>query len=225
MKPNRMFLQKGSQGEAFDKVVKFCKPLGVAVEWAERAALDRRCDKGVHNGLVALFPEYQYAVLERVLEQAGPGLIVVLDQVEDPRNLGAVVRSAEVHGARAVVIPKDRAADMTPAAEKTSAGAASRVAVAQVTNLAQALEAIQKAGYWVYGLAAEAETFIDAEKYPERTCLVLGSEGQGLRDRTHKICDKLVSIRQLGEVGSLNVSVAAGIAMYEVIRQRQDRIL
>ena len=221
MRPKRILLQKGSQGDAYDKCWELGKELRVPFEQVDRKTLDQKTDKGLHQGMAALFPDFEYADLEDILEIAGPSLIIVLDHLEDPHNLGAIIRSAEVQGAVAVVIPKDRAAQITPAAEKVAAGAASRLPIARVGNIAHAIEQIKKASFWTYGLAGEADGELDKEEYPERTCLVMGQEGKGLHDRTRKICDKLVSIPQLGQVGSLNVSVAAGIAMYEVIRQRR----
>jgi 23S rRNA (guanosine2251-2'-O)-methyltransferase len=171
-----------------------------------------------HQGLGAEVAEYRYADSEELLQTHT--LIVALDRVQDPHNLGAVVRTAE--GVRAaVVIPRHRAAPVTPAVARSSAGATEHAVIAQVRNLTDFLAAAKKAGFWIYGAAADASTSYDAHNYRERTVFVLGSEGEGLGRRVRDTCDQLISLPLQGRVEALNVSVTAGILLYEAQRQRR----
>ena len=173
-----------------------------------------------HQGVVAEVDPYPYADASGLLER-GPGVVVALDQVQDPRNLGAVCRSAEVAGALGVVIPDRRSAHVTPAAAKASAGAVEHLDVARVRNLADWLAEAKDAGGWVYGADAAAERRYDAIDLSEGlTVLVLGGEGKGLRPRVASSCDALVAIPQAGRVDSLNVSAAAAVLLFEAARQR-----
>lgn len=150
-----------------------------------------------------------------------PALLLVLDGVQDPHNLGACLRSADAAGAHAVVVPKDRAVGLTGVARKSAAGAAEQIPFFQVTNLARALKGLQEAGIWLMGLADEAESGLFDTDMTGSVAIVMGAEGSGLRRLTRENCDHLVSIPMHGSVSSLNVSVATGICLYEVVRQRQ----
>jgi 23S rRNA (guanosine2251-2'-O)-methyltransferase len=181
--------------------------------------LERLCGSPDHQGVVAEVDPYPYADPAALLE-SDDALIVVLDQIQDPHNLGAVCRAAEVAGAAGVVIPERRAASVTPAACKASAGAVEHLPVARVRNVADWLGEAKDAGAWVYGAAAEAErTYTDVD-WSGRAVLVLGSEGSGLRSRVAGTCDELISIPLSGQVESLNASVAAAVILFEVRRQR-----
>lgn len=183
------------------------------------AELERLCGSPDHQGIVAEVEPYPYADAARLLE--GGELLVALDQVQDPRNLGAVCRSAEFAGAAGVVVPERRAAAVTAAVCKASAGAVEHLPVARVRNLADWLAAAKRRpGVWVYGADGEAPTpYTDAE-LTGSVILVLGSEGRGLRPRVAEQCDLLVSIPTLGRVDSLNVSAAAAVLLFEAVRQR-----
>jgi 23S rRNA (guanosine2251-2'-O)-methyltransferase len=191
---------------------------GVPLETVPRARIEELARGGAHQGVVARVGPYPYADLREILAVPDP-LIVALDGVTDPRNLGAVLRAAEGAGASGVVIPKDRAVGVTAAAVKASAGASEHVRVARETNLRRAIDGMKEAGVWVY--AAE----VGGAKYTEQdlsgsVALVLGSEDRGVRRLVREGCDGAVSIPMLGAVGSLNVSVAAAILLYEARRQR-----
>ncbi|HEV3476913.1 MAG TPA: 23S rRNA (guanosine(2251)-2'-O)-methyltransferase RlmB [Rubrobacteraceae bacterium] len=191
---------------------------GVPLETVPRARIEELARGGTHQGVVARVGSYPYADLGEILAVPDP-LIVALDGVTDPRNLGAVLRAAEGAGASGVVIPKDRAVGVTAAAVKASAGASEHVRVARETNLRRAIDRIKEAGVWVF--AAE----VGGAKYTEQdlsgsVALVLGSEDRGVRRLVREGCDGAVSIPMLGAVGSLNVSVAAAILLYEARRQR-----
>lgn len=198
---------------------------GLAVVDIGRFELDRLSANAPHQGLALVVPPYRYAhpddLLERAL-QADTGLLVALDGVTDPRNLGAVVRSAAAFGAQGVVVPERRAAGMTAAAWKTSAGAAARLPVARATNLTRALRSYAEAGLLVVGLAADADLSIDdLEAATDPLVLVVGSEGRGLSRLVGETCDLTVRIPMAGEVESLNAGVAAGVALAEIARRRR----
>ena len=192
---------------------------GIPVKRLPRDRVEELARGGVHQGVVARVGPYPYSGLEEILAAPDP-LVVVLDRVTDPRNLGAVLRAADGAGVSGVVVPKDRAAGVTPAAVKASAGASEHVPVARETNLRRALEKMKEAGIWVYGAeggAASAYTKLDLSG---SIAFVLGSEGRGLRRLVREGCDGAVSIPMLGAVSSLNVSAAAAVLLFEARRQR-----
>ena len=203
------------------------RKLNVAVELREPAELDAAAGGAVHQGVIAVAGAYSYAAIEDVIARAlaaapAPALVVALDGVTDPHNLGAVARSAWLFGATALVVPRDRAAEVTAAAVKASAGATEHLLIAQVTNLARALGDLKEAGVWIAALAAADDAIppwrLDASM---SLCLVLGAEGSGIRPLVARQADFRVAIPMATDaVGSFNVSVAAGIALYEIARQR-----
>jgi 23S rRNA (guanosine2251-2'-O)-methyltransferase len=181
--------------------------------------LERLCGSPDHQGVVAEVDPYPYADPEGLLD-AEDALVVALDQIQDPHNLGAIARAAEVAGAAGVVIPERRAASVTAAACKTSAGAVEHLPVARVRNLADWLAGAKQRGAWIYGASADAERAYTDVDWSGRAVLVLGSEGAGLRTRVAGTCDELISIPVAGSVGSLNASVAAAVILFEARRQR-----
>ena len=196
---------------------------GVSVERAERAALDRAAAGGLHQGVVAELaplPEYAVGDLVRGAAPEAP-LLVVLDGVEDPHNLGAVLRTADAAGCHGLVRQARHAAALDGAAMKASSGAAAHVRIATVVNIARALEALSDAGVWTIGLAGDAAGRYHEADLTLPTALVFGAEGYGLRRLVRERCERLVSIPMHGSVSSLNVSVAAGITLFEAVRQRQ----
>lgn len=198
---------------------------GVAVLEVTRQELDRLTGGAVHQGMVAKVPAYEYAhaddLLDLAVQSGAPPLIVALDSVTDPRNLGAVVRSAAGFGAHGVVVPERRAAGMTASAWKASAGAAARVPVAQTVNLVRQLKSYQEAGCMVIGLAADGEVCLpDLDLADGPLVVVVGSEGSGLSRLVAATCDELVSIPMASSLESLNAGVAAGIALYTVAQER-----
>ena len=191
---------------------------GVRVEKASRDRVDELARGGVHQGVVARVEAYPYSSLEEILAVAEP-LILVLDGVTDPRNLGAVLRVADGAGASGVVIPKDKAVGVTAAAVKASAGASEHVRVARETNLRRSIDRMKKANVWVYAAEAGGTDYAKLD-LAGPTALVLGSEGRGVRRLVREACDGSVSVPMLGAVSSLNVSVAAAVLAYEARRQR-----
>jgi 23S rRNA (guanosine2251-2'-O)-methyltransferase len=209
----RVLIERGKA----DKVARAAAQAGVRVEEVGHEELHRRSRAGVHQGVGAELAEFRYSELEDLLES---DFLLVLDGVTDPQNLGALVRSAHALGAAGVVVPKDRAAGMTPAASKAAAGALEHCKVARVTNLSRALEQLKEAGIWTVALAADGDKDLGEIDLKAPTALVLGSEGQGVRPLVKKTCDHVARIPMAGRVGSLNVAAAGAIALYEVARQR-----
>jgi len=194
---------------------------GIPVEMAARSRLDDIAHTEHHQGVAGYFHGRAPLRLDRLLEGCHPpALLLVLDSVQDPQNLGALIRSAEAVGVDAVITPRHRAASLTPAAAKASAGASEHVPLVSVPNLAQALTQIAAAGIWRVGLAAEAGERYDLVDYREPTAIVIGGEGEGLRPLTRRSCDRLVSLPMIGRVASLNAAAAGAAILYEAFRQR-----
>jgi 23S rRNA (guanosine2251-2'-O)-methyltransferase len=189
---------------------------GVPVAVVEVEEIERRCGSGAHQGVCAEVSPFRYADAAELL--AGPGVVVALDQVQDPQNLGAICRSAECAGARGVIITERRSAEVTPAVCKASAGAVEHVPVARVVNLSDALRAAKAAGRWCYGADGAAPVAYDTVDYGERPVLVLGAEGHGLRPRVAASCDALVAIPLRGRIESLSVGSAAAVLLYAATR-------
>ena len=206
-----------------EEIFALARQAGVRVERVEAEALERAARGGVHQGVVAELERLQdYSVAELVAAAAPePPLIVVLDGIEDPHNIGAVLRSVDAAGAHGVVRQARHAAPLDGVAMKASAGAAAIVRVATVVNIARALEELKDAGIWTVGLAGDARERYDEVDLTVPTALVVGAEGTGLRRLVRERCDRLVAIPMRGSVGSLNVSVAAGVTLFEAVRQRQ----
>jgi 23S rRNA (guanosine2251-2'-O)-methyltransferase len=200
------------------EVAKAAAASGLSVRKVPRARIEDLARGGAHQGVVARVGPYPYSDLDGILTVPDP-LVVVLDGVTDPRNLGAVLRAADGAGASGVVIPKDRAVGVTAAAVKASAGASEHVPVARETNLRRAIDRIKEAGLWVYAAEVGGTTYTELD-LTGPAALVLGSEGRGVRRLVREGCDGAVSIPMLGTVGSLNVSVAAAVLLYEARRQR-----
>jgi 23S rRNA (guanosine2251-2'-O)-methyltransferase len=185
------------------------------------AELERLSGSPQHQGLVCEAEPYPYADATQLLN-SGNALVVALDQVQDPQNLGAVCRSAEAAGATGVAVPRHRSAEVTPAVCKASAGAVEHLAVARVRNLADFLGDAKRAGCWCYGADATASVPYDGPDFSGGVVVVLGSEGRGLRPRVASACDELLAIPLRGRIGSLNVSAAAAVLLYEIVQQREN---
>ena len=193
---------------------------GAPATVADAAEVESRCGSPDHQGVCAEVEPYRYADPATLLAAQSP-LIVALDEVTDPQNLGAICRTAEVAGATGVVIPERRAAEVTPAVCKASAGAVEHLAIARVRNLADFLADAKAAGCWCYGADADARVPYDAPDYSGGVVAVLGAEGRGLRPRVAAACDELVSIPRRGRIDSLNVSAAAAVLVYEIVQRRE----
>jgi 23S rRNA (guanosine2251-2'-O)-methyltransferase len=207
------------------RVVDECRKQGVAVRFVSRAELDQMAGNNAHQGVVAVTSAKQYNDLDDVIEvkRGQHSLLVVLDGVEDPHNLGAVIRTADAAGADAVIIPERRAASVTAIVAKASAGASEHLPIAKVTNIARTLEELKARNIWTVGLDERGPQSYDFLDYKMDCAIVLGAEGKGIHQLVARKCDFLVSIPMLGKVPSLNVSVAAGVMLYEIVRQRRTK--
>lgn len=205
------------------KLIQECRHTGVAVRLLPRLELDRMAGSASHQGVVAVTSSKQYSDLDDVIDRkrGDYSLVIVLDGIEDPHNLGAVLRTADASGADGVVVPERRAAGVTATVAKASAGASEHLPVAKVTNIARTLEELKSKGLWIVGLDERGKQNYDEVDYNMDCAIVLGAEGRGLHDLVSRKCDFLVSIPMLGKVPSLNLSVAAGVVLYEVVRQRR----
>jgi 23S rRNA (guanosine2251-2'-O)-methyltransferase len=239
MNPVRELLRAGAEGltelwlveggerpRAFADLELIARDHGAKVRAAPRPRLDRLAGVTQHQGIVAVVADYRYREVDDILAAARaagkPPLLVLLDGVEDPHNLGAVVRSAHALGAHGVVIPRDRAASVTPSAAKASAGAVEHMAIARVTNLVRTIEELKEAGVWTVAAVPDGAQDLASVDLRGPTALVIGGEGQGVRPLVRKTCDHAARIPMAGRVGSLNASAAAAIALYEAARQRAE---
>lgn len=221
----QLYFLDSREDERLQEVREAAQALRVPYQLCSRAELDKKVD-GVHQGAAALCRPFRRekneAFLAALLESlVHPPFLLVLDGVTDPHNLGACLRSAEAAGVDAVILPKDKSAPVTPVVRKVASGAAEIVPVVAVTNLARTLQDLKARGVWVMGLAGEAGESLFETDFGGPLALVLGSEGKGLRRLTREHCDLLLAIPMAGEVSSLNVSVSAGVCLFEAVRQRR----
>ena len=211
---DRVLIVKGAAGPRLQEIIELCRERNVPIRFEAREQLDRVAGSAGHQGVVAMGSAEQFALLEETA--AAKGLHVVLDGIEDPHNLGAIIRTAHAAGASTVVIPERRAVGLTETVAKSSAGAISYLPVVRVTNVTRALEQLKEAGYWIYGLDERGTELYDKVEYTAPTAIVLGGEGKGLHQNVSKNCDFLVRIPMTpGGVASLNVSVAAGVVLFD----------
>ncbi len=222
---DRIWIDQSRKDSRIAKVVQLAKASAVRVQSVPRARLDEMLEEGAsHQGVIARIKQVKTkgeADIESILDSIeGEPLLLVLDGIQDPHNLGACLRSAAAAGVHAVILPKDKSAPLSATVRKTASGAVESLDIVQVTNLARVLEKLKKAGIWIVGAAGEAKSDLYQSNLTLPTAIVMGSEGKGLRQRTRGLCDSLVRIPIAENVESLNVSVATGICLFEVIRQR-----
>ncbi len=226
----KVFLQEGAGGPMIEAIRRAARAHGIPVQMVPKARLDRLAAGAVHQGVVAFVAPVRYRTLVELLEEVALSpeavqerlpLLVALDQIEDPHNYGAILRTAAAAGVAGVLVPRHHMAPLNAAALKASAGAALRVPIARVTNLARALETLKAHGFWVAGASPSGEVSVWEMDWHRPLVLVLGNEGRGLRPGVAQACDLLVSIPLRGPVESLNVSVAAGILLFAATRTRQ----
>lgn len=221
---DKIFLARGETDTTLGYLAATARRKGVVVVECHRRKLDGMSRTGSHQGVIAVSAVREYATVEEILGRAAqrgePPLIVVCDELSDPHNLGAVIRTAEAAGAHGVIIPKRRSAGLTAVVAKTSAGAVSHLPVARVSNLTAQLKALKKQGLWVFGTAAEGSTPLYEADLTGPTVVVIGSEGDGMGRLVREQCDVLLSIPMRGQIHSLNASAAAAVVLYEAVRQR-----
>ncbi len=219
----RIYLQQGRRGRAVEEILRLAKARHVPVAFSAREDLDRRAGSDRHQGAVGIAAAKAYLSLDELLETVrrhDSSLLLVLDGIEDPHNLGAIVRTAEAAGVQGVLLPTRRAVGLTAVVARASAGAIEHLPVARVVNVSQAIERLKAANFWVYGLDAKGTRSYWEVDYRGPVALVAGGEGRGIRPLVASQCDELVRIPLHGQVQSLNASVAVAVALYEVLRQR-----
>lgn len=225
---NKIWIAEGTQQKQMQPILTEAKNRGVVVQTADKRKLDTLVPGIQHQGVVAQAAPYVYAEVEDLLAAAAAKdedpFLIILDEIEDPHNLGSILRTADCTGVHGVIIPKRRSAQVNATVSKTSAGAAEYVPVARVTNLAQTMEKLKEAGVWIAGTDVRAEGEIyDTDVFKGPLALVIGNEGEGMGRLVREKCDVLIKLPMQGRINSLNASVAAGVVMYEVLRQRSGR--
>ncbi|MDW8844484.1 23S rRNA (guanosine(2251)-2'-O)-methyltransferase RlmB [Erwinia sp. MMLR14_017] len=219
-----VFILKGRDDKRLQPLVKELEAQGIVVQMANRQWLDSQVEGGVHQGIVARVKpgrQYQENDLPGLLESLASPFLLILDGITDPHNLGACLRSADAAGVHAVIVPRDRSAQLNATAKKVASGAAENVPLIRVTNLARTMRVLQEANVWIVGTAGEADHDLYQSKMTGPMALVMGAEGEGMRRLTREHCDELISIPMAGSVSSLNVSVATGVCLFEAVRQRR----
>jgi len=219
-----LILKSIGTSDAVEEIIRLSRKIKVPFEWVDKKIIDQKSGGVRHQGILAFASPKEYQDVEDILDAAKDKgeapLIVVLDGIEDPHNLGAIIRTAECAGAHGVIIPKRRASPLTETVAKTSAGAIEHIAVARVTNIRDEIKKLKEKGIWVVGLDERAEKSLTQADLKLPTAIVIGSEGKGMSKHIKESCELLVSIPMKGKIGSLNASVAASIIMYEAVRQR-----
>ena len=222
---DKIYLAKGETDKTLGHIASRARDAGIVVVEADRRKLDGMSRTHAHQGVIALAAVREYATVESILaaaaEKGEPPLLVVCDEISDPHNLGAILRTAECAGAHGVIIPKRRSAGLTAVVAKTSAGAVSYIPVARVANIPSLLKDLKKQGVWVFGTAAGGATDLYGADLKGPAAIVIGSEGSGMTRLVSESCDFLVSIPMKGRISSLNASAAAAILLYEAVRQRR----
>lgn len=220
----QLFTFENRRDQRLQEILQIASAAGIQYQLTSKAKLDELARSTHHQGLVAVLSSEMNCnesdLIDFVEKLAEPALLLVLDGIQDPHNLGACLRSANAAGVHAVIAPKDRAVALTPVVRKVASGAAELTPFIQVTNLARTLRELKEIGIWVYGAAGEADKSIYQVDMKGPTAIVMGAEGEGLRRLTRELCDELIKIPMIGTVESLNVSVATGVCLYESIRQR-----
>ena len=221
---DKIYLAKGDTDKTLGHIASAARAAGAVVVEADRRKLDAMSRTHAHQGVVALAAVREYATVDSILKSAAdrgePPLLVICDEISDPHNLGAIIRTAECAGAHGVVIPKRRSAGLTAVVGKTSAGAVAYLPVARVPNIAALVKDLKKQGLWIFGTAAEGSTDLYHADLRGPAAIVIGSEGEGMTRLVSENCDFLVSIPMKGHINSLNASAAAAILLYEAVRQR-----
>lgn len=221
----RLYLSDGQRGETIDQILRLAGEQKVPLKVVLRSELNRLTGGGKHQGVVALAPPFSYCPLGELLEKSGSGstgpFLVMLDHLQDPQNFGSLLRTADAAGMDGVIIPRDRSVRITPAVRKVAAGAAERLPVARVVNLADAVEQLKQSGFWIYGAEADGTLPYYQVDYRGSFVLAVGSEGQGLSRLLRERCDGIISIPMRGAGGSLNAAVAAAVIIYAAACQRE----
>lgn len=224
---NKLYVQKGEKHGSINEIIKLAKQNKVVITELDRAKLDQMSESHNHQGVIAIVPPYEYCDVDEILEYAKSKnespFILILDGIEDPHNLGSIIRTAECSGVHGIIIPKRRSVQVNATVNKTSSGAAQYVKVARVNNLTETIKYLKENDVWIYGTDIEGKCYYNEQKYNGGVAIVIGSEGFGMSRLVKENCDFLVKIPMVGKINSLNASVSAGILMYEVFNQRNNK--
>lgn len=222
----KLYVLKGDLKGSIKKIIGMAKDQGIIIQEVDKSKLESLSDGNVHQGVVAVVTEYEYAEIEDMIDLASKKdedpFLVILDEIEDPHNLGSIIRTAECAGVHGIIIPKRRSASVNNTVYKSSAGAAEHMLISKVTNISNTIERLKEKGLWIYGADMEGENFHFNTELKGSIGLVIGNEGKGLSRLVKEKCDVLVRIPMKGKISSLNASNAASILMYEVVRQRHE---
>lgn len=223
---DKLFVQKGSREGSILKILSLARERRIVISEVEKPKLDQLCQNGAHQGIVCFCAAKEYVTVSEILdiarERGEDPFLILCDEINDPYNLGALIRTANAVGAHGVIIPKRRSVGLSGAVVKAAAGALEYVSVARVTNLASTIDELKDAGVWVYGSDADGEPVFSRNRITGPVALVIGSEGQGISRLIRQKCDVILSLPMCGEITSLNASVAGGILMYEILRDRMN---
>ena len=223
---NKIFIQKGEKHGSINKIIAMAKEKRIVVVEQEKRKLDEMSAGGNHQGVIANVPPYEYCEIEDILDVAKQRnedpFILILDGIEDPHNLGAIIRTAETAGVHGIIIPKRRAASVNSTVNKVSAGAVQYMKISRVNNINETIRELKEKGIWICGTEMDTNIYYDKQDYKMPIAIVIGSEGFGMSRLVKENCDFLVKIPMKGRITSLNASVSAGIIMYEVLKQRGE---
>lgn len=227
VKIKKILVQDGTKGQNLEEIFTKAQDIHIPIEMTTKMDLTSIAGSENHQGIIAYAEDYHYAELDDMIAYAQskgePPFVIILDEIQDPHNLGSIIRTANVAGAHGVVIPKHKASGITPVVTKTSAGAVEYTKVVQVTNIVRAIEELQKAGLWICAGTMDGDQSIYQADLKGPLGIVIGSEGEGIRRLVREKCDFFVQIPMYGEINSLNASVAAAIMIYEALRQRKHK--
>ncbi|MBI5404044.1 MAG: 23S rRNA (guanosine(2251)-2'-O)-methyltransferase RlmB [Ignavibacteriae bacterium] len=222
----KVHIAKGLHGKGIDELIRLCKSQNIYIHFESRDVIERLSGTAKNQGVFGVVAAKGYSSVEDIIEVSQKRneqpFILILDGVEDPRNLGAVIRTAEGAGVHGIIIPKHRSSGLTDVVARTSAGAIEYVHIAKVTNICQTIDWLKEQGVWVYGLDMKGEKAYNQLSYTAPLAIVIGGEGKGIRESVRKACDEIVRIPLFGKVSSLNVSVAAGVILFEIAAQRTE---
>ena len=225
---NKLYIQKGEKHGSIIEIISLARDKKIVIVEEEKHKLDQMSQTNNHQGVIAIVPPYEYCDVDDILKEAEKRnekpFIVILDSIEDPHNLGSIIRTAECAGVHGIIIPKRRSASINSTVNKTSAGAVQYVNVARVNNLNDTIKYLKEKDIWIYGTDMNGQKNYNEEKYDSGVAIVIGSEGSGISRLVKENCDFLIKIPMVGKINSLNASVSAGIVMYEISNQRRKLV-
>jgi len=226
-KIRKIYIAKGNMKGSIRKIIGIASEKNIIIQEVDHGKLNSMSEGNVHQGVVALVSSFEYSTIEDIVNRAKgrneSPLIIILDEIEDPQNMGAIIRSAECAGAHGVIIPKRRSAKVNQTVYKSSAGAVEHIMVSEVVNISDTIEKLKKIGFWIYGADADGENYYFDTDLKGSTALVIGNEGKGISRPVKERCDALIKIPLLGKTSSLNASASAAILIYDVVRQNHDK--